>query len=56
MAKYTFDDAMKFLKHIRANRLDGRWVATKVTSQTMELCRKLDIELAEPEKLKGILK
>lgn len=55
-AKYSFDDAMQFLKHIRANRIEGRWRATKVTRQTMELCRKLDIELADPEKLKGTLK
>ena len=31
-------------------------MTAKITRPTMDLCRKLEIELAEAEKLKGILK
>jgi len=55
-AKYSFDDAMQFLKHVRVNKIDGKWIMTKATRQTMKLCKDLGIEMEDPAKLQGTLK
>ena len=54
--KYSFEDVMAFLKHVRANRIDGEWRLTKITRHTAKLCKELGIELGEPEKLMVSLK
>ena len=54
--KYSFEDVMAFLKHVRANRIDGEWRLTKITRHTAKLCKELGIELEEPEKLMVSLK
>ena len=54
--KYSFEDVMAFLKHVRANRIDGEWRLTKITRHTAKLCKDLGIELDEPEKLMVSLK
>ena len=54
--KYSFEDVMAFLKHVRANRINGEWKLTKITRNTMKLCRELGIELEEPTKLQVSLK
>lgn len=50
-AKYSFDDIMAFLKHVRVNRIDGEWRLTKVTKHTQKLCRELGIEMTAPDNL-----
>lgn len=54
--KYSFEDVMAFLKHVRANRINGEWKPTKITKNTMKLCRELGIGLEEPAKLQVSLK
>jgi len=54
--KYSFEDVMAFLRHVRANRIDGEWRLTKITKHTAKLCKDLGIELEEPEKLTVSLK
>lgn len=54
--RYSFDDMMAFLKHVRVNRIDGEWALTKITRHTAKLCEELGIELAQPAKLQGSLK
>ena len=54
--KYSFEDVMAFLTHVRANRIDGEWRLTKITRHTAKLCNELGIELEEPEKLTVSLK
>ena len=54
--KYSFGDVMAFLKHVRANRINGEWKLTKITRHTAKLCQELGIELEQPTKLRGSLK
>ena len=54
--KYSFDDVMSFLKHVRVNRINGEWKLTKITKPTGRLCEELGIELLEPAGLKDTLK
>lgn len=54
--RYSFEDVMAFLKHVRANRIDGEWRLTKITRHTAKLCQELGIELEEPTKLRVSLK
>ena len=54
--KYSFEDVMAFLKHVRANRINGEWKLTKVTKHTARLCEELGIALENPEKLRDTLK
>ncbi len=49
--KYFFKDVMTFLRHIRANRIDGKWRLIKITRHTVNLCKELEIELEDQEKL-----
>lgn len=48
-AKYSFEDTMQFLKHVRANKIDGCWKLTKITKQTLKLCKDLKMEMEDPE-------
>ena len=54
--KYSFEDVMAFLRHVRANRIDGEWRLTKITTNTIRLCKELGIELEAPQKLQVSLK
>ena len=54
--KYSFDDVMSFLKHVRVNRINGEWKLTKITKPTGRLCEELGIELLEPARLRDTLK
>lgn len=54
--RYSFDDMMAFLKHVRVNKIDGEWRLTKITKHTTKLCQKLGIEMGNPEELKDTLK
>jgi len=54
--KYSFEDVMAFLKHVRANRINGEWKLTKITKHTARLCEELGIVLENPEKLRDTLK
>ena len=47
--KYSFEDIMAFLKHIRANRINGEWRLTKFTRHTSKLCKELGIDMETPE-------
>ncbi len=49
--KYSFEDVMAFLKHVRANRINGEWMLTKIARHTTKLCQKLGSELEKPERL-----
>jgi len=55
-AKYSFDDIMAFLKHVRINKINGLWKPTKVTKHTMKVTADLGINLECPERLQGTLK
>lgn len=54
--KYSFEDVMAFLRHVRATRIDGEWRLTKITKNTIRLCKELGIELEAPQKLQVSLK
>ena len=47
---------MTFLKHVRANRINGEWKLTKITKHTAKLCEELGIVLENPEKIRDTLK
>ena len=54
--RYSFEDVMAFLKHVRANRIDGEWRLTKITRHAAKLCQELGIEMEEPTNLRVSLK
>lgn len=54
--KYSFEDVMAFLKHVRANRVGGEWALSKITKHTAKLCQDLGIELERPDRLRDTLK
>lgn len=55
-AKYSFDDAIAFLKHVHVNLIDGKWLLTKVTKHTAKMCKEIGIEMGDTEVLKVTLK
>lgn len=54
--KYSSEDVMAFLKHVRANRINGEWKLAKITKHTARLCEELSIFPENPEKLRNTLK
>jgi len=42
---YSFDDLISYLKGVRVNLIGGKWLLTKVTKKTKELCECLNIDL-----------
>ena len=53
--RYSFDDVMSFLKHVRDNQINGEWKLTEITKPTVRLCEELEIELLEPARLRDTL-
>ena len=54
--KYSFDDVMAYLKHVRVNQMAGTWRITKITKNTAKAAKELGIELDAPESLQATLK
>jgi len=53
--KYSFEDVMALLKHVRTNRINSERMQTIITRHTAILCQELGIELEEPTKIKGLV-
>ena len=54
--RYSFDNVMAFLKHVRTNRINGEWKLPKIARHTAKLCQELGIKLEEPPRLQVSLK
>ena len=54
--RYSFEDVMAYLKHVRVNQMAGTWRITKITRNTAKAARELGIELDAPESLQDTLK
>ena len=54
--RYSFDDVMAYLKHVRVNQMAGTWRITKITKNTAKAARELGMELDAPESLQDTLK
>lgn len=54
--KYSFEDLLQYLKQVRVNKIEGAWVATKMTKRTAKSCEDLNIAFRDPNSLLGSLK
>ena len=43
--RYSFNDIMSLLKEVRMNKIAGCWGLSKTTKKTMNLYKKLDMDL-----------
>ena len=49
--QYAFEDLIHFLKGVRVNKINGRWITTKITKHTEKCCKALGITLPSPESI-----
>ena len=54
--QYSFKDAMDYLKGIRVDKIEGRWILTKMTKNTNKICNDLGIIIQSPENDEDSLK